>query len=122
MTTNSGMAIGSMNRRIQIQQQTTAQDEYGEPQSTWTTVYTCWANVDTQRSQLIYATAEFIGKVTYRITFRWTASVVVKPNMRIVYVDQATGITHTYNVEALMNPEFKNWLIVALCYELEGQE
>jgi len=118
----SQISTGALNRRIAIQSQSTVQDSYGQPVQTWTTVYTCWANIGVQQSQLVYATSEFISKTTHRITMRWTSSVVLTPNMRIVYTDAATTITHTYNIEALMNPNEANWQIVALCYELEGNQ
>lgn len=116
------MDAGQLNRRIQIQQQSSVQDECGAPLATWKTIYTCWANVDVQRSQLQYETAEFIAKTTHRITFRWTKSVVIQPNMRIVYTEPSTGVTHTYNIEGLLNQNQGNVWLTALCYELNGSE
>jgi SPP1 family predicted phage head-tail adaptor len=115
-------SIGQLNRRIAIQQQTTTQDEYGQPQQTWSTVYSCWASNDVQQSQLIYSTAEFIEKVTHRITIRWTHSLVLQPNMRIVYTEPPTNVAHTYNIEALVNPMQGNVWLTVLCYELDGNE
>lgn len=111
---------GQMQWRIQIQSQTTAQDGFGQPLQTWTTVYTCWANIATQNSQLIYETSEFMAKTTWRITFRWTSSVVITPAMRIVYTEPTTGVLHTYNIEALATGRERNREIIALCYELDG--
>jgi SPP1 family predicted phage head-tail adaptor len=116
------MEAGKLNRRIQIQQQTAAQDSFGQPSSTWNTIYTCWASIDIQGSQLIYATSEFVSKVTHRITFRWTNAVVIQPNMRIVYTEQTTGVVYTYNVEALLNTDQRNRELTALCYELNASE
>lgn len=116
------MAIGPFNRRVSIQTQSTTQDQYGQPQQTWTTQYTCWANVSIQQSQLIYSTAEFVSKVTSRITIRWTPSFIVQPNMRVTYTEPTTNITHLYNVEAVINPQQGNTWIVLLCYELGGSE
>jgi SPP1 family predicted phage head-tail adaptor len=116
------LQTGELNRRIVIQQQTTAQAADGSELQVWTPFYTCWANVDVQRSQLINATSEFVSKVTHRITMRWTSSVVIQPNMRIVYVEPTTGVTHTYNIEALLNEAQGNVSLVALCYELNAVE
>lgn len=113
---------GKLNRRIQIQQQATTPGPLGQPSSTWTTVYTCWASIDVQNSQLIYATAEFVSRVTHLITMRWTSSVVIQPNMRIVYTEAKTGVVHTYNIEALLNTKQANRKLVALCYELNASE
>lgn len=121
-----------LNRRIQIQQQTTSQDVTGAPVQAWTPVYfgvpstfdgnTCWANVDVHRGQLVYETAEFVSKTTHQITMRWTSQAVIEPNMRILYVEPGTGVTHLYNIEALMNKDQANIWLVALCYELNGAE
>jgi len=94
---------GSLNRRVQIQSQISGQASDGSILQTWTTVYTGWANVDVQRSQLINATAEFVSKATHR-----TSSIVIQPNMRAVYTEATTGVVHTYNVEAILNPEQRN--------------
>jgi len=116
------MNIGKLNKRVQIQTQTTSQDSFGQPQQTWTTVYTAWAGIDIQASQLLYATAEFVSKVTHRITLRWTSSVVIAANQRIVYTEPTTGVVHTYEIEALLNTKQANRELVLLCYELNGEE
>jgi SPP1 family predicted phage head-tail adaptor len=113
---------GQLTRRITIQKQTTSQDSLGGLLNTWTTAYSCWANIDVQRSQLLYSTAEFIEKVTHRITVRFTKSFVFAPNMRVTYLDAATNVTHTYNIEAILNPEQGNVWLTLLAYELDGSE
>lgn len=112
----------TLNRRIIVQQQSTAQDGFGQPQQTWNQVYACWAEIDVQGSQLIYATSEFIEKTTHRITIRWTKSIVFQPNMRIVSTEPATGVTHTYNIEGILNPKQANHWLIFLCYEINGAE
>ncbi len=121
MATNN-ITTGSLNRLIQIQQQTTTQDSYGQRQQTWNAVYQCWALIDIQASALIYNTAEFVSKVTHRITTRWTPSQVIEPNMRVLYTDPYKNVVHTYNIEAVLNPQEKNQFITLLCYELNGAE
>lgn len=114
------MQAGRLNRRIQIQSQTTTQDEFGQPRQEWSTAYSCWASIDVQASQLLYSTAEFVSKVTHRITCRWTSSVVIAANQRIVYTE--AGVAHTYTIEAVLNDKQANKQIIMLCYELNGQE
>lgn len=116
------MQAGKLNRRVQLQQQTTGQDDAGQLQTTWNTVYTCWSKIDIQASQLLYSTAEFVEKVTHRITVRWTSSQIFQPNMRLVYIENTTGVTHTYNIEAFDNTRQGNRELVCLCYELDGAE
>jgi SPP1 family predicted phage head-tail adaptor len=116
------MITGKLNRRIQIQTQSTAPDSFGQPQQTWTTAYTCWASIDIQGSQLVYSTAEFIDKVTHRITCRWTSSFNFAANQRIVYTEQTTGIVHTYEIQAVLNDKQRNRTLILMAYELEASE
>jgi SPP1 family predicted phage head-tail adaptor len=116
------MQAGKLNRRIDIQSQTTSQDSFGQESQTWASVYKCWASIEVQNSQLLYSTAEFVAKTTIRITFRWTSSVVIKPNMQILYTEPTTGVLHTYEIETLVNDKQGNRQLMALCYELNAKE
>src|ERR1017187_2779301 len=113
------MNAGKLNRRIQIQEQSTSQDVVGQELQTWTTIYTCWAAIDVQRSQMVYSTAEFMSKAVVRITMRWTSSVVIEADMRIIYTEPTTGVVHTYNVETPLNTAQGNRELVILAYELK---
>jgi head-tail adaptor len=106
---------------ISIQSQTTTQDAFGQPVNAWTEIVSCFADIDIQNSALIYSTAEFMEKIVYRITIPWSPTVFA-PNMRIVYLDAATNVTHTYNIEAILNPKQGNVWLTFLCYELDGSQ
>ena len=114
------MDIGKLNRRIQIQSQTPSQDAAGQELQSWSTIYTCWAEITIQKSQLIYSTAEFISKVVTRVTMRWTSSVVINPSMRIVYTEATTGVVHTYEIQAVLNTDQRNRELILMAYELDG--
>jgi SPP1 family predicted phage head-tail adaptor len=116
--------LGKLNRKVQIQQETpSVQDAFGQPlPSSWQTVRTCWADIDIQASQLVNETEAFISKVTHRITVRMCKSPVITPNMRIVYPDPYTGVTHTYEIQAVLNPRQQNLVLVLLAYELNEGE
>ena len=118
------MDSGKLNRRIQIQTQSTDQlDNFQQPlPATWQTIYTCWANVDIQNSQLIYSTAEFISKIAYRITIRWTSSVIISAKQQIVYTEPTTGVVHTYVIQAVLNTDQANKEMVLMAYDLAGEE
>jgi head-tail adaptor len=119
------MQAGKLNRRIQIQaQSTTAElDAFQQPTpASWQTIYSCWASVDIQASQLLYSTAEFIGETTFRITLRWTSSIIFTPAQRVIYTEAATGVVHTYEVKSVLNDKQANKQITLLCYEIAGQE
>jgi SPP1 family predicted phage head-tail adaptor len=116
------MQAGKLNRRIQIQTQSATKDAAGGVIQDWSLLYECWASIDIQGSQLVYSTAEFMSKVTYRITLRWTSSVIISAKQRIVYTEPTTGIVHTYEIIAPLNTKAGNRELVLLCYELAGQE
>ncbi|ADW69010.1 phage head closure protein [Granulicella tundricola] len=115
------MNAGTLNRRIQIQSQSETRDQAGQKSTLWDTTYQCWASIDVQQSQLIYSTAEFIGNTTYRITCRYTSSVVFQPNQRIVYTEPTTGVVHLYEIQAILNDKQANKLFIFMCYELNGE-
>lgn len=112
------MQAGRLNKRVTIQQESTAQDWFGQESSFWDAVYVTWASIDIQASQLLYSTAEFVSKTVVRITFRWTSSVVILPSMRIVYGEPVTGIVHTYQIQSLLNDKQADRTLIALCYEI----
>jgi head-tail adaptor len=118
------VSAGALNRRIAIQSQssTTELDAFQQPTTAaWNTIYRCWASIDIQNSALVYSTAEFMSRVVYRITIRWTSSVVISAQQRIVYTEPTTKITHTYVIESAVNDKQANQQITLLCYELEGE-
>jgi SPP1 family predicted phage head-tail adaptor len=116
------MVVGRLNRRIAIQTQTTTQDAVGQELPSWSTAYSCWASIDIQASQLLYSTAEFISQVTYRITMRWTSSVIIAASQRVVYTEPTTGVVHTYQIEAVLNDKAGNRMLTLMAYELDGSE
>jgi SPP1 family predicted phage head-tail adaptor len=116
--------LSKLNRKIAIQAETPGSvDAFGQPlPSSWTTVRTCWANIDIQNSQLVNETEAFVSKVTHRITIRWSISPVITPNTRVIYTEPYTGVVHTYNIEAVLNPQQQNFWTVLMCYELDAKE
>ena len=118
------MQAGKLNRRVQIQSQGTSElDAFQQPlPADWNTVYECWASIDIQASQLLYSTAEFMSKVAYRITMRWTSSVVFSAKQRVIYKEPTTGIVHTYEIQAVLNDKQANRQLILMAYELEAKE
>jgi SPP1 family predicted phage head-tail adaptor len=116
------LTAGSMNRRIQIQSQSTTQDEVGQAEQVWDTIYSCWANIDIQNSQLLFSTAEFMSKAVVRITIRWTSSVIINSSNRIIYLEPITGVQHIYEIQAVLNTRQTNKEMILMAYELNGAE
>jgi SPP1 family predicted phage head-tail adaptor len=116
------MPLPKLNRRIHIQTQSTTQDAAGGLVPVWSTVYTCWASIDIQESQRVYSTAEFMSSVANRITLRWTSSVIISANQRVVYKEPTTGVVHTYEIKTVTNTKQANREIVLMCYAVKAQE
>ena len=124
---------GKRNRRICIQSNTgmsgasgggcaTSVDEFGEPIDTWNTVYECWAAMNFTTGKQIYSTAQFTTKTAYNIEVLWNPNFVFQPDQRVVYKEQSSGVTHTYVIESISNPDQANKTVVILAYELGAAE
>jgi len=118
----SKIGTGALNRRISILTQSTAQDAAGQPIQTWTTAYSCWANIDILHGQLIYNTGDFVSKATQIITIRFTYSQVFSVGQCITYTEATTGIVHTYEIQSILNPNQANVWLQFLAYEINPAE
>jgi SPP1 family predicted phage head-tail adaptor len=116
------LRAGTLRHQIQIQQQTTAQDGFGQPLQTWTTAYTCWSAIASVQASQLFSAAQFVDQVTHWITVRFTPAHVFAANQRIVFVEPLTGITHTYEIRAVVNENQANVALTLHCYELQGTE
>lgn len=116
------MQSGKRNRRITIQSQTCSQDEFGQPVDTWNTAYQCWAAINVKNGKQIYSTAEFVAKTTLQIDVLWVASFVFTPNQRVIYIENSSGVTHTYQIESISNADQANKIVSLLVYELGANE
>jgi SPP1 family predicted phage head-tail adaptor len=118
------MQAGKLNRRISIQSQTTTDlDAFKQPlPSKWDTIYECWASISTITGKLIYATANFVSQSSHEIKMRWTSSVIISAKQRVIYTEPTTNVTHTYEIEAVLNDKQGNEQLTLLVYELSGEE
>jgi SPP1 family predicted phage head-tail adaptor len=118
--TTPGIDAGRLNRFVQIQMQSTIRDANGQAIASWHTVLQCRASIDIQNTQLIYQVAEFAKQAYYRITIRFPHNVVLTPDMRIVYFNPVETVTHTYQIEAIVNDKAANRQLMLVCYEING--
>lgn len=103
-------------------EQSTLQDAVGQQQQVWNQVYACWSSIDVLRGQLTPANSELVSKATHNITIRYTSSVLIAANQRVVYTEPKTGIVHTYFIEAVLNPKQANVELNLLVFELAEAE
>jgi SPP1 family predicted phage head-tail adaptor len=119
------MQVGKLNRRIKIQAQSTTSelDAFQQPTpAAWNTVYSCWAAINDRGSRLVSSAIVMMSNVTHAITIRYTSSVVFTSKQRVIYIEPTTGVTHTYNIEAVLNTKAGDREIVLMVYELSESE
>ncbi len=64
------MRVGTLDQRVALQQPITLRDGYGHPSTTWQTVATVWANVQTLRGREYFAAAAVQKELTVKIKIR----------------------------------------------------
>lgn len=78
-----GTSAGRMNRRIQLQADSVAQDEYGEDVESWVTFATVWAELLNQKATERYTGNQRVGMQTFTWRIRYRSDVT---NLsRVVY-------------------------------------
>ena len=88
------MHIGMMDRRITLQSRTVAQDAMGEPDETWSTLATVWAQVVALRADEPFTNSEqHQAKVTH--VFKAYHRTDIDTTCRIVYQGDY------YNIESV---------------------
>lgn len=72
------------NKRITIQQQSTTQDDYGQPLDTWTDVAAnIYASIEPLTGRDFFAAKQINSEITTRITINYRNDIL--PKMRVVY-------------------------------------
>jgi len=105
---------GELRHRVQIQQESTLPDSFGQPQSSWTTVLTTWARIDAISMREMFQANQLVSQVSHVITMRYQSTVPVAPGMQIVFGP------HTYKVQAINNIEERGVLLRILALEIYG--
>lgn len=117
------VASHDFTRRIQIQQEVRTDNGQGGFNVAWTTIYTCWANIQNfgHGKGLFrkYLFSQLYPQVTTTIQIRFQKSVLIDATMRVLY--PAHGVNHTYQIIGVENPEEANVSIWLLCQENQAQ-
>ena len=104
------MRIGELRHRIVIQQQSSIQDGYGQPVSSWIDVSTLWSSIEPLSGREFFAAQQVNSETTTRIKIRYLAGVVSK--MRVVY-----GLK-IYDILYVIDPEERHIEMQLMCKEL----
>lgn len=99
---------GELNRRVTLQQRSSAQDSFGEPVASWTDVMTLWAGIQPLSGRELELAQKLASEVTHRITVRYQASLA---DTRVVAGMRALYKGRVFNIQAVMNEDEANVLI-----------
>lgn len=89
------MQAGLLKKRITIQVKAVgspAQDEYGEPNTTWQTFKTVWASIEPIQGREFWAQQQVQSEITHRVRVRYVSGVTA--DMRILYGARVLSIKH----------------------------
>lgn len=98
------------NKKITIKQESTTQDEYGQPTHDWTTVVTCWASIEPVIGKEFYAAEQAQSDVTIKIRTEYITGIL--PKMKIVYA------TRIFEIDSVINYKEQNRDLIFMCREL----
>lgn len=102
-----------MRHRVQFQSCSTTRDPLGGQSQTWTTYYTCWAEIDAHNGQMLYQTDEFISQSTYVIGIRYPQGVSISAQDRCLGPDG-----EIYVVDAPIDIERRHRKLQVFCHIL----
>ncbi|MBF0421899.1 MAG: phage head closure protein [Magnetococcales bacterium] len=90
------LRAGELRHRIAIQSRVSTRDASGEESVAWTTIVSCWANLDQLVGTKIANLGVSVAKVDAKITIRYNP--LVTPTMRVL----ADG--DTYEINSVIDP------------------
>lgn len=104
-----------LRHNIQIQLQSTGQDEFGQPLQAWNTILTAWASIEELTEAEQYQAGQFTSQVTHTITLRWP-SVAITGGMRVLHGSQV------YLIQTPVNVQKRNIVLKLRALEINGAE
>jgi SPP1 family predicted phage head-tail adaptor len=105
---------GQLNRRIQIQRQSTIQDSMGGPQRTWIHLATVWAGIQPLAGRELENAQRMASDITHQITVRYQP---IFFDTRVVAGYRALYKARVFNIHAALNEEERNAFITLLASE-----
>lgn len=106
------ITAGMLNKRVTIQQlaaASPAQDEYGEPQASWTTFAEVWAAVEPIQGREFWAQQQVQSEVNTRVRIRYRSGVTEL--MRVLYGSRVLVI------QAIIDPKEAHEELQLMCAE-----
>ena len=96
------MRAGRLRHRVNLQQQTQVQDQYGGFTTTWTTVDTVWGAIEALRGKEFFEVGQTNSEVTARVVIRYSDDWAGIDNTWRIQ-DAHSGVK--YDIESVIQPE-----------------
>lgn len=91
--------IGAKNKQVEIQQPAEVIDTFGDPQPSWTTVVTVWAEIQPLTGREFLGSSRVQTEVNFRIMIRWQPELsAIDATWRVKYGSRIFGIVHPNNM------------------------
>lgn len=121
--TRDSVDASDLNRRIQIQSLARTANGDGTFAETWTTIYTCWANIQNPAKGRGLVRQFVVSHLSWNLTtiiqIRFQKTTVITDGMRVYY--PAHGVNHIYKIMGIENPNEANVSMWLLCQEIQAQ-
>lgn len=105
------MRSGNLRQRVQIQNFTQAQDDYGQPIETWSTAATVWAAVEPLRGSEFFAAQQVQSDTDVKIRIRYRDDITIDTKSRVLHE------THTYDVMNVLHVSERHRELHLMCKE-----
>lgn len=93
------MRTGRLDRRIELQSPTVAQNTYGEPITTWATIATVWAEMIENRGQERFTENQYLSQADKVFRVRWSDySVQMTTKHRVVHDGRNHDVVHVQEI------------------------
>ncbi len=100
---------GDFNRRISIQQRSTAPDSFGQASQTWTELIACWARLEPLSGRELLSAQAINAEVTHLVEIFYRPTVTAA--MRVVYQGRI------FNIQSVIDPDMAHVSLELLCSE-----
>lgn len=113
---------GKKHHRIEIQGEGTGteQDAYGQPNGTWTAVFSGFAAIETISAREQFQ-GGFVSQVFYSISIDWVPT-PIKANMRVVVHPIRGANASVYLIQAIENVQRRDLVLCLTCIEIDAEK
>ena len=111
---------GRLRNPVQIQSQSSTNDQFGQPVASAVIVGNAWASIEKLTGRELFQANQFTAQVTHLITIRWTTKFTVQGGMYIVFATPFE--THRYRIQSVDNCDQRNIVIAMDCLEINVVE